>query len=74
MNTTTHHRRPLREHTGHQTAADIQRDIDMMRRMYDRREPLNRRRTPISDELATYLFAAVAMAIPAVAAIAIFFL
>jgi hypothetical protein len=35
----------LREHYGHNTATDIQRDIDLMRKMYDRREPLNRRRS-----------------------------
>jgi len=46
MNTTArHHRRPLREHYGHHTAKDIQRDIDLMRKMYDRRGPLNRRRS-----------------------------
>ena len=55
----------------HKSAADIQRDIDLMRQMYDRREPLNykRRLTPTQqEEVVVYLFLAVALIVPVVAA------
>jgi hypothetical protein len=56
----------------HKSAADIQRDIDLMRQMYDRREPLNykRRLTPTQqEEVVVYLFLAVALFVPFIAAI-----
>ena len=52
----------------HKSAADIQRDIDLMRAMYDRREPLNRRRCD-KETAAVYVFSAVAMVVPLVAVI-----
>jgi hypothetical protein len=63
-----HQYRPLREMHGHSKAEDIQRDLDLMRAIYDRREPLNRRRNR-KDAFAVYAFSAVAMIIPLIAAI-----
>jgi hypothetical protein len=55
-----------------------QLEIEAIRRRFSDRDgrPLNRRRrqTPITDELAIYCFAAVAMAIPAIAAVMVLIL
>ena len=63
-----HTYRPLRESHGHSNAADIQRDLDLMRAIYDRRGPLNRRRNS-KETLAVYGFSAIAMLVPLIAAI-----
>jgi hypothetical protein len=74
----TYQARAFREYNPvRKTAAEIQGEIELMRRLASRpnRRP-NRRRsqTPITDELALYCFAAVAMAIPALAAVMVFLL
>jgi hypothetical protein len=63
-----HQYRPHREMHSHKSAADIQRDIDLMRAMYDRREPLNHRRRD-KETAAVHVFSAVAMVVPLVAVI-----
>jgi hypothetical protein len=63
-----HQYRPHREMHSHKSAVDIQRDIDLMRAMYDRREPLNYRRSD-KETVAVYVFSAIAMVVPLVVAI-----
>jgi hypothetical protein len=55
-----HQYRPLREMHGHSKAEDIQRDLDLMRAIYDRREPLNRRRNR-KDAFATIVLKTLAL-------------
>ena len=74
MKSATYQHRAFREYNpARKTAAEIQAEIELMRRLACRP---NRRRsqTPLTDELALYCFAAVAMAIPAIAAVMVFLL
>jgi hypothetical protein len=64
-----HIARPFREQIG---SREIQRDIDLMRAIYDRRGPLNQRRHTITmDQWVGYSLLAVALLVPAIAAIII---
>jgi hypothetical protein len=59
---------PLRESRPHKSAADIQRDIDLMRVMYAERRSMNRIR---QETMIGWSLVAVAVGLPIIIAIAI---
>jgi hypothetical protein len=60
--------RPLRECIAEKTAADLQRDIDLMRAMYAERRTLN---TPRNTEMIGWSLVAIGVGLPVLVAIAV---
>jgi hypothetical protein len=73
MTTTKYTPRPFREYSppNHRPAAEIQREIDLMRSMYATRRSLNQ---PRRDAMVGWCLVGLALAVPAIAAIAILIL
>ena len=68
MNTHRYTPPPLRESYGKNTAADIQRDIDLMRKMYAERRSYNNLR---HEAMVGWSLVTIGVAIPIIIAIAI---